>query len=87
MVTGSFNPSTSTTYVNLYVTRGGSRISPVATTQASAAGNNQPISLAFIDPSPTTGNQAYAVSMRSLNGTSDWGADTGNLRLTALELF
>ena len=87
MVTGSFNPSTSNTYVNVYVTRGASRVTPLVTTQASAAGNNQSIALAFIDPSPATGSQNYTVYMRAVNGTADWGADTGNLRLTALELF
>ena len=87
MVTGSFNPSTATTYVNVYVERGSSRVTPVATVQTAGANNNQPIALAFIDPSPATGPQSYTVKMRALNGTADWGADTGNLRLTALELF
>jgi hypothetical protein len=87
MATGSFNPSTSNTYVNVYITRGASRISYVGTVQASASGNNQPLALAVIDASAATGTQAYTVYMRALNGTADWGADTGGLRLTALELF
>jgi hypothetical protein len=87
MVTGSFNPSTSNTYVNVYIARGTTRISYVATVQASTAGANQPISLAVIDALAATGTQAYTVFIKSTNGTADWGADTGALRLTALELF
>jgi len=87
MATGSFNPSTSNTYVNIYIARGTSRISYIGTVQASNAGNNQPIAIAVIDAAAGSPNQEYTVFMRAINGTAEWGADTGALRLTALELF